>query len=113
MSKKQYTVLNAVDHDNRRYEAGNTIDLEDTESQVLLALKAIEGPSGDVAPIEPTDPKERLAAITGAIGQIDPNNQDLWLKDGKPSSEAIVAVLGWTISAAERNVAWAALQPNS
>ena len=63
-----------------------------------------------VAPIAPFDAQERLAAITAAIAQLDPSNMDAWLKDGKPNTEAITAVLGWSISAAERNTAWAALQ---
>jgi len=111
MAKKTYNVLTAIDHDNERFELGSTIDLEDKQAQPLLDLKAISGPIGDAADTEPTDPAERLAAISGAIGELDPNDKDLWLQDGKPDVAAIMAVLGWKVSAAERNAAWSAMTP--
>jgi hypothetical protein len=113
MSRKQYAVKTVVDHDNKRYEIGSTIDLDDEQAESLLALKAIEGPTGDAELQVPTDAKERLAAIVTAIGKIDLNNTDLWLKDGKPASEAIAAVLGWSVTAAERNAAWAIINPDA
>lgn len=109
MSKKTYTIVTAVDHDNQRYEPGTSIALSDEQAEHLLAAKAITGPTGDAPSNVPTDAAERLAAITTAISQLDPNNTDQWLKDGKPSGEAIAAVLGWSITAAERNAAWATL----
>lgn len=108
--KRKYTVLTAVDHDNQRYEKESSIDLDDAQAEALLATGAITGPTGDAAPEIPADAAGRLAAITTAIGQLDPNNGDLWLRDGKPDSAAIAAITGWPVSAAERNAAWAALQ---
>lgn len=110
MSKKTYTTQVVVDHDNKRYEIGASVDLADDQAALLLAVNAVSGPTGDAAPDVPADAKERLAAITAAIGQIDPNNPDLWLKDGKPDAAAISDILGWQVSAAERNAAWAAMQ---
>lgn len=109
MSKKVYTTLVVVDHDNKRYEIGATVDLDDKQAEALLDVGAISGPTGEAASEPPTDAKVRLAAITTAIGQLDPNNLDLWLKDGKPSTDAIAAITGWPLSAAERDAAWAAL----
>ena len=109
MSKKTYTIVTAVDHDNQRYEPGASITLNDEQAETLVIAKAITGPTGDAPSDVPTDAAERLAAITNAIGQLDPNNTDQWLKDGKPSGEAIAAVLGWPVTAAERNAAWTTL----
>lgn len=53
----------------------------------------------------PTDPAERLAAIKGAIAQLDPDNPEHFTKGGKPQVEAIEAVLGYGVSAAERDAA--------
>lgn len=116
MPKKQYIIESVVDHDNERFEIGATIVLDDQFAEALLAAKAIKidanaQPIVD-APTGPTDAKERVAAIVTAIGQLDPNNLDLWLRDGKPSAEAIVTLLGWPISAAERNAAWDLVKPN-
>lgn len=113
MAKKQYIVKSAVDHDNERFEAGSPIYLEDKQAESLLAANVIEVPTGDAPVVAPTDAQERLAEIVTAIGKIDPNNTDLWLKDGKPASEAIAAVLGWPVSASERNTAWATINPDA
>lgn len=62
-------------------------------------------------PLAQTDPAERKAAIIAAIKQLDPANQDVWLRDGKPDVSAIVAITGWPVSAAERNAIWDEIKP--
>lgn len=116
MAKKTYSVLTAVDHDNQRYEIGAGIDLDDQQAAPLLAVSAIEPAAAANAPpavTAPEDASERLAAISTAIGQLDPANTDLWLKDGRPKADAIVAVLGWPVTAAERDAAWNLIQPQA
>ncbi len=114
MAKKQYVVKTAVEHDNERFEVGASIALDDKHAEPLVAANAIAIDEGAPAVTDevvvPTSAKERLAVITTAIGQLDPNNTDLWLRDGKPSSEAIAEITGWPVSAAERNTAWEAMQ---
>lgn len=114
MAKKRYTVVSVINHDNKRYEIDASIDLDDEQAEGLLAVKAIVVPDGGEVIFlgsndAPTDPAVRLSAITTAIGQLDPNNEDVWLKDGKPSGDAIAAITGWAVTAAERNAAWARL----
>src|SRR5450759_1097164 len=109
MSKKTYTVLSAIEHDQVRYEKDSSIDLSDAQAELLYAAGAISGPTGDAAGEPPTDAAKRKTAITIAIAQLDPNNGDLWLRDGKPDTLAIAAITGWSLSAAERNEAWTAL----
>lgn len=41
MAKKTYDVVNAVEHNQKRTEAGGTIALEDEFAAPLLAVKAI------------------------------------------------------------------------
>lgn len=59
------------------------------------------------APVVPTDPAERAAAITAAITTLDVANTALWTAGGAPTVPAIVAVTGWAVSADERNAVWA------
>lgn len=61
-------------------------------------------------PAAPTDPDERLAAIKEAIGQLDPENPEHFTKGGDPKVEAIEAILGYNISAGERDEVWESLQ---
>lgn len=87
-------------------QPGETVSLSDKDAAELIALGAVE----EIArPAEPTA-EERLAAITAAIHQLDPNNGDLWLRDGKPDISALAAITGWPVTAAERNAAWLTLQ---
>lgn len=85
----------------RDYRGGDTFEAElaDVAGQDAEQL-------GGADKTVPTDKNERLAAITAAIGQLDPNDPDLFLKDGKPKIEAIAAITGWLVSAKERDAAW-------
>lgn len=49
---------------------------------------------------------DRLGAIKAAIAQLDPNNAEHWLNDGKPDVIAVSALTGFRVSAAERDQAW-------
>ena len=113
--KKTYTVLSAIRHNGTHYAEGEAFLLSDEDAAELLSVGAVlldeTGPTEEDLPVVPSDAAERQAAIITAIGQLDPANGDAWLKDGKPSSDAIAALTGWPLSAPERNSAWAAMQP--
>ncbi len=47
MAKKTYAVVNAVVHNDDRYEAGEPIDLEDKFAAPLLERGAIAAPPAD------------------------------------------------------------------
>lgn len=66
------------------------------------------GGSGPGAPTEPTDPAERQTIIQAALARIDKADESLWTKSGAPTVEAIAAMTGWPVSAAERDAAIAA-----
>lgn len=61
------------------------------------------------AVVVPTDATERLTAITAAISKLDKANAALFTKEGVPTAPAISELLGWTVSAAERTLAWDAI----
>lgn len=49
---------------------------------------------------------QRMDAIKAAIAQLDANNAEQWLKDGRPNLDAVVALTGFNVLAAERDQAW-------
>lgn len=51
----------------------------------------------------PEDPAVRLEAIRAAIGQLDKEDGALWTAGGKPKTDAIAAITGWPVTAAERD----------
>ena len=63
--------------------------------------------SNNGAPAVPGDPAVRLEAIRAAIGQLNKEDAALWTAGGKPKTEAIAAITGWPVTAAERDAATA------
>lgn len=59
------------------------------------------------APAAPEDPAVRLEAIRAAIGQLNKEDAALWTAGGKAKTEAIAAITGWPVTAAERDAATA------
>lgn len=98
----KYQVLSPIKIDDTIVKDGYA-EIPDTEVAELTKLGTI----GDIEPSAQDSQALRLDTIVAAIGQMDKENADLWLKDGKPSTEAIVLITGFAITADERNAAWA------
>ena len=58
------------------------------------------------------NPEDRPALIKSAIRRVDLEDKKLWTDSGKPTVSAVEKVLGFDISAGERDRAWKALQEN-
>ena len=56
-------------------------------------------------PEGPTDPAQRSAEIQGAIAKLDPQNSEHYTQQDQPRISAISAILGYEITAAERDAA--------
>lgn len=107
---KIYEVSSPIRHNGTDYESGDTIGLTDKEAVDLIAVQAInENPLGD-APTNAeatNDPAKLQDEIVAAISKLDKAAADLWLKNGLPKTEAVSAITGFAVSAAERDAAWA------
>lgn len=53
---------------------------------------------------------ERLDQVAAAILELDEDDRDLFLEDGRPKVDALAKVLGGPVSAEERDAAWKALE---
>lgn len=98
-----YTVLSPFKDADGIHKPGETVSLSDKDAEELVAIGAVQ--SDQVA-----GTVDRQAEIILAIGKLDPENPDLWLKDGRPDTSAIAEITGWLITASERNAAWEAIQ---
>ena len=108
---KTYKCVEPILHD-KPYAVGSEIELLDKDAAPLLALGAIsekDGAASDKAPAP--EGEARVAAIKEAIAKIDAGDDAAWSKDGKPKTEAIVAITGWSVNAAERNEIWETVKP--
>lgn len=81
-----------------------------TDVPADYVAEAAAAPAAENIPVVPTDPAERATAIKAAIGTLNVDNGDLWMKGGEPRVPAIEAALGWKISAAERDTVWGEIQ---
>ena len=52
-------------------------------------------------------PQERIAAIAEAIAGLDPDDGKLFTKAGPPRVKVLEKLLGYDITEAERDAAWA------
>ena len=96
---EEVLVINESDFDPK------TMKLAEGEQEP--APPAPPAPKEPQKPQAPTDPAERIEAIAKAIETLDPENEEHWTGSGKPNVASLEAVLGWDISAAERDEAWA------
>ena len=62
------------------------------------------------APEPDPDPEPGLNEIARAIGRLDPDDRSLWTRRGPPRVDALVALLGRRITAAQRTAAWRAFK---
>ena len=103
--KKRYTVLSPIRFHGKDYAIGTQIDLEDSEAAALHE-GAVDG-AEEITPLSaPADEVERIAAVVAAIAKLDTANPGQWLKDGKPKTDALSALTGWPVVAADRDAAW-------
>ena len=91
----------------KRLQEEQMLEVSDTRPEDYAEEAAAASGSGDSAP---TAPAERNAAIKDAIGKLNVDNAALWKADGAPNTAAIVAVVGWNVTAAERDAVWAEIQ---
>ena len=104
---KEYIVLTQIKDGDGLHQQGEKISLSDKDAAELKPLGAV----AEVEQVPELSAEERLAAIEIAIGQLDPSNDDLWLRDGRPDTNALAALTGWKMTAAERNAAWDRVKP--
>lgn len=103
---KDYTVLSPLRDADGIHKPGETVSLSDKDAEELIEI-------GVVQAAQVANAVDRQAETIAAIGKLDKENPDLWLKDGKPDTNAIAEITGWPITAGERNAAWEAIQSAS
>jgi len=96
----------AIQLDGEALEEGDAVELTEERAGPLLAggsiSLAVDTPAAAVD-AGPSDPDIRKQAIMQAIAGLDLDNPDIVTAGGLPKVEAVEAVLGWNISADERN----------
>lgn len=79
------------------------VEIPDGEVEALTRLGII----GEEEPVQTKSEGSRLVALVDAIGKFDKSDPSLWTGSGLPKTEALAAVTGGPVTAAERDAAWA------
>ena len=88
----------------RRLDEEQMLDTSETKPNDYVDPDAATG--APAAPVVPTDPAERAAAIKDAIAKLAKDDAALWTGTGMPKVPAIAAVTGWEITQQERDAVW-------
>lgn len=88
----------------RDYRSGDTFEADPAD--VVGEAEHVGGVPAASGQGVLTGAAERMATIAAAITQLDPDNAEQWLKDGRPKSDALAVYTGFPVSAAERDAAW-------
>ncbi|RMG60280.1 MAG: hypothetical protein D6717_00320 [Gammaproteobacteria bacterium] len=85
-----------------------TVDLTEADLKGCEGVKIVRAQGGGKAQgARPQGEDELLAEIRRAVEALDKDDPEAWTSGGKPQVAAIEAVLGYQISAAERDKALA------
>jgi len=113
---KRYNVHSPINHDGEQYHPNtenNVIELTDKQAKPLLdesVIGLINEIDGSEVPgtIEQTKPENEAAvlhAIRRVIEGLDVTDKTKWTKANKPDANVLTELLGWSVSAAERDAA--------
>lgn len=88
---------------NKEYTPGALVDVSDDEATRLIG-RGFASAAGQEKPTPVKDAAPSIEDIVEAISGLDPTKD--YGKNGKPNVEAIEALLGVDITAAQRDQAW-------
>ncbi len=106
----KYRIQQALKHDGKSYADGDSIKLSETEAQALIDVGALGESQAEASKSEaskPEDINDLQSSIRDAVGLLDADNEILWTGSGKAKVESIEAVLGYAVTASERDTAMA------
>lgn len=89
------------------------LEVSDTEPEGYVAPAAADDENTAAATINPPPEltaEERQSAIREAINGLDADVATNWTKGGQPAVPAITAIVGFDVTAAERDQVWAETQ---
>lgn len=84
------------------------LEVSETEPAGYTAAATTEPAAANTPPV--LSAEERLAAIRNAITGLDADVATNWTKGGMPAVPAITAIVGFDVTAAERDQVWAELE---
>ncbi|MBF0445036.1 MAG: hypothetical protein HQL68_05560 [Magnetococcales bacterium] len=105
----QYNVLSPLRHNGEIFLPGAVVEMTQQQAAALLWAAAIEEKSVSKKEITlvSEDPKQAVETdINKAIRGLDVKDQSLWLKNGRPRTETLAAIVGRRVSANERDQIW-------
>lgn len=107
---REWTQIEVDAATEKRLKEEQMLEVSETEPEGYAAPIANASGAQNNAPVVPTDPAARAAAIKDAIAKLDVADAALWTGTGMPKVPAIAAVTGWEVTQQERDAVWAEIK---
>jgi hypothetical protein len=105
----QFNVLTPLRHNGEFYSLGAVVEMTQKQAAALLRAAAIvEKPvSQNNFKLVSDNPKANVEMdLSKAISGLDLTDHSLWMKDGRPRTQALAAIVGHRVSAIIRDQLW-------
>jgi hypothetical protein len=105
----QFNVLTPLRHNGKLYSPGAVVEMTQQQAAALLGAAAITLETVSQKETLPVFNEQKPAvetALSNAISGLEKTDQSLWMKDGRPRTEALSATVGHRITAKQRDQAW-------
>lgn len=111
MSAKRYRAVDEIHRDGVVYAPDSVIEIEDGEAAPLLELGAIRLEAGEAgSDPEPEAPGREDVIAAGCRALARGRDPASWTAAGPPAVDAVEAVVGFGLSASERDAGWATVE---
>lgn len=101
----KYPVKQPLKFDGDNYADGDSVEMSKEQAQGLIDVNVIGQATKPAKPTKPEDQATLAAAIVAAVESMDKADDSLRTADGTPKVESLATILGYTVSAAERDAA--------
>ncbi|MBF0193485.1 MAG: hypothetical protein HQL71_02965 [Magnetococcales bacterium] len=105
----QFIVLTPLRHNAKVYSPGAAVDMTQQQAAALIRAAAIAEKPFSQTEVKTANKELKKAEETDlskAINELDVKDKSLWMKDGRPRTEALIAIVGYRITAKERDINW-------
>ncbi len=104
-------VAEIVDEDWQSWLRAGSANQETAQTKIAIIGESGNGLDGAEAEVKPSlTHEQKIGEIIDTIKSLDPDDDAAWLKSGKPNPARLKSLVGYDVTAAERDEAWDAVQ---
>ncbi|WP_445368817.1 hypothetical protein ACH5Y9_05365 [Methylomonas sp. BW4-1] len=109
VSESQITASGGDSEEIQTSQQETQVGQDETKTE-LSAAETTQASVAEVVGGEKTEHQLKIDVIKASINTLDVANPDNWVADGKPKAAMLTVLLGYPVSAEDRDEAWAQIQ---